>query len=76
MARKQQQPAVEKTEPLFTRQDYELLRRERRRLDQLIGVIESAEACGVACDTFKQVRQQLADQLAAIEHHFMNPIPE
>jgi len=61
--------------PMFSRQDYELLRRERRRLADLITLLDRAEACGIACDTFRGMRQQIDDQLAAIEQHFMTPVP-
>lgn len=71
MARKQRP----EDNPVFNRQDYELLRRERRRLADLIGTLDKAEACGIACDTFRGMRQQIDDQLAAIEQHFMTPVP-
>lgn len=61
---------------LFTRGDYELLRRERRRLNDLIPKLEKAQACGVACESFRSMRDEIDTQLAAIEQHFMTPPPK
>jgi hypothetical protein len=60
---------------IYTAQDYEILKRERRRLNDMIGLMDRAEACGVSCDTFRAMRDSLDQQLAAIEVNFMTPAP-
>ena len=60
---------------LFTRADYEVLMRERRRLNDLIAVLDKAQACGVECSAFREMRNKIDEQLSMIQAHFMNPIP-
>lgn len=60
---------------IFTQQDYELLRRERRRLADLIETLDKAGQCGIDCTMYRSMRDEIDGQLAAIEQHFMTPIP-
>lgn len=66
---------AEAADQLFTLTDYNLLRTHRRRLNDLLGKIDKATACGVACDFIKAQRDEVEAQLAAIEQHFMTPPP-
>lgn len=61
---------------MFTAQDYHNLRAARRNLNDLLTKIDKAKACGVDCDQYEQMRQQIDGQLAAIQQHFMTPPPE
>lgn len=60
---------------LFTRDDYDVLRLHRRKLNDLLTKIDKAKACGVACDFIEQQRAETDKQLEAIEQHFMTPPP-
>jgi hypothetical protein len=60
---------------MFTRADYDHLRLHRRRLTELLGKIDKAKACGIACDFIEQQRKETDAQLEAIEQHFMTPPP-
>lgn len=60
---------------LFTRSDYETLRRERQRLNDLLTKFDKAEACGVDCAFLRATRDSVDSQLAAIQQHFMTPPP-
>lgn len=70
MARRQPATGV-----MFDRQKYEQLIRARRELNQMIGDIDKAEACGVQCAVLRQQRDDLDKQLEAIQLHFMTPAP-
>jgi hypothetical protein len=63
------------TDSLFNKTDYEQLRLHRRKMNDLLTVIDKASACGIACDFIKQQRDEVDQQLAAIEQHFMTPPP-
>jgi hypothetical protein len=73
MAKKTASPGA--ADPLFTRQDYETLRRERRRLNDLIEMCDRAEACGIDVGIYRTMRSEIDGQLSAIETHFMSPPP-
>lgn len=60
---------------LFTKADYDQLRLHRRRLNDLLGTIDKAAACGISCDFIKAQRDEVDQQLAAIQQHFMTPPP-
>jgi hypothetical protein len=60
---------------LFTKQHYEMLISERRKLNDLIGTLDRAEQCGVDCATYRAMRTDIDNQLAAIQQHFMTPAP-
>lgn len=60
---------------MFTLADYQALRSARRNLNDLLGKIDRAKACGVDCSQYEQMRQEIDAQLAAIEQHFMTPPP-
>lgn len=60
---------------LFTRQHYELLVSERRKLNDLIATLDKAEQCGVNCDTYRAMRNDIDRQLEQIHQHFMTPPP-
>ena len=60
---------------LFTREHYDTLHTERRKLNDLIATLDKAEQCGVNCDAYRAMRQDVDNQLAAIQQHFMNPVP-
>ena len=60
---------------LFTKQHYDMLITERRKLNDLIGTLDKAEACGVNCDTYRAMRNDIDNQLAQIQQHFMTPTP-
>lgn len=62
-------------DPLFTRQDFETLRAERRRLNDWLSKADKAEACGVDCQFLRAQRDSIDAQLSAIEQHFMTPPP-
>jgi hypothetical protein len=61
------------SDSLFTSEDYNTLRRERRRLADMVDTLEKAKACGIECDFLESQRKQIDDQLASIEQHFMTP---
>jgi len=60
---------------LFTKTDYETLVKVERQLNDMITTLDKAELCGVNCAVWRQQRQDLATQLAAIKQHFMTPPP-
>ena len=61
---------------LFSRKDYETLRFERRRLNDLLSLFDKAEQCGVGCQHYREMRDELDRQLEKIELHFMTPPPK
>lgn len=67
--------AVQQQSGLYTRGDYELLLQERRRLNDLIHTLDKAEACGIDCVMYRQMRDEIDKQLEAIQTHFMSPPP-
>lgn len=60
---------------LYTKADYQLLINERRNLNDLIAIMDKAEQCGVDVSVYRQMRQDIDNQLAAIHTHFMTPAP-
>lgn len=60
---------------LFGKSDYDILRLHRHKMNDLIRTIDKAQACGIACDFIRQQRDEVDDQLAKIEQHFMTPPP-
>lgn len=60
---------------LFTADDYAALRRARADLNNLLGKMDKAKACGVDCTMYEQMRSDIDSQLAAIQQHFMTPPP-
>ena len=60
---------------LFTPADYQTLRLARQTLNNLIPQMDKAKACGVDCSSYLQMVQDLDQQLAAIQQHFMTPPP-
>lgn len=60
---------------LYSKQDYEVLRAERRALNDWLTIADKAEACGVECQFLRSQRDSMDSQLAAIEQHFMTPPP-
>ena len=65
-----QQPGI------YSHSDYVTLRNARTELNNLLSKITKAKACGVDCDMYEQMRQDIDAQLAAIEQHFMTPPPQ
>jgi hypothetical protein len=61
---------------VFTATDYQTLRNSRRDLADLLAKIDKAKACGVDCAVYESVRQDIDNQLAAIQQHFMTPPPQ
>lgn len=61
---------------IFTKADYKTLVDTRRALNDLITTMDKAEACGVNCAVWRQQRDDLDAQLAAIQQHFMTPPPQ
>lgn len=71
MAKKQIQPVTS----IFTRAHYDTLVAERRRLGDLVQTLDKAEQCGIECAMYRQMRDEIDRQLAAIQQHFMTPPP-
>lgn len=67
--------AKQSDDALFTKADYNTLRLHRRKMNDLLHMIDKAEACGIACDFIRQQRDAVDKQLEAIEQHFMTPPP-
>jgi len=63
------------TDALFTKDDYKLLIETRRALNDLIVKCDKAEQCGVNVAVWRQQREDLDKQLAAIQQLFMTPAP-
>lgn len=64
------------TPQLFDREQYKLLIAERKRLNNLIGTLDKAAACGIDCTMYRQMRDDIDKQLEAIQTHFMTPPPK
>lgn len=60
---------------IYSKSDYDLLIKERRRLNDLIVTLDKLQACGVECATYREMRDNIDKQLAAIQQHFMTPAP-
>jgi CHASE2 domain-containing sensor protein len=60
---------------LFDQSQYKIMRLHRRKMNDLLRTLEKAQACGIACDFIRQQRDEVEQQLAAIEQHFMTPPP-
>lgn len=60
---------------LYSHEQYKLLIAERRRLNDLIGTLDRASACGIDCTAYRQMRDEIDKQLEAIQTHFMTPPP-
>lgn len=58
-------------EHLFNQADYASLRTARQQLNNLVAVLDKAQACGVDVSMYRSMRQDIDDQLAQIEQHFM-----
>lgn len=61
---------------LFTKSDYEALRATRRRLGDFLGLCDKASACGIDTAVYREMRDRIDADLAAIEQHFMSPPPD
>lgn len=59
----------------YSRADFERLKNAQRTLSDLIPLMDKIERCGVECDTFRAVAQELQTRLGAIEREFMSPVP-
>lgn len=60
---------------LFSREDWETLRRARRMLADLLPDFDRARACGIDCEFLVAQRESIDSQLDAIERHYMTPPP-
>ncbi len=58
---------------MFTQSDYEALRMHRKNLVDWVQKCDKAQSCGVDVAELRRIRDEVESQLAAIEHHFMNP---
>lgn len=67
--------AAERTVQLYDKEQYKLLIAERKRLNDLITILDKAAACGIDCTMYRQLRDDIDKQLEAIQTHFMNPPP-
>ena len=54
----------------FTPEDYQRLRQARHDLANVIGECDRASACGIDIDHLRDARNQVDQQLAAIEQHY------
>ena len=60
---------------VYSLADYQSLRTARASLADLLGKIDKAVACGVDCSMYREMRNDIDAQLAAIQQHFMTPPP-
>ena len=58
---------------LYNQEQVQLLLQERRRLNELIGTLDRAAACGIDCTMYRQMRDEIDKQLEAIYQNFMAP---
>jgi len=58
---------------MFTQGDYEALRMHRKNLADWVQKCDKAQKCGVDVAELRRIRDEVEQQLAAIEHHFMTP---
>ncbi len=61
---------------IFTRAHFDALKRAERDLHDLLEVLDKADRCGIECQEFRQVRDELGRRLSAIEREFMTPPPK
>ncbi len=61
---------------IFTKTDHTALKKAQRQLHDLLPMVDNADACGVECDAFRSVMDEISKQLAEIESRFMTPIPK
>lgn len=67
--------SITDNQQLFTREAYEQLKREQRKLHDMLVTFDKAEACGVDCQQLRLINEELLNNLTAIEQHFMTPPP-
>jgi len=60
---------------MFGAAEHQALRTARKSLNELIGKMDRARACGADCSQIEVARQSIDDQLAQIEALFMTPAP-
>lgn len=60
---------------VFTREDYEQVRKAQRDLHDASIVMDKAEACGIDVSALRQIKDELMDFLVSIEKEFMSPPP-
>jgi len=68
---KRHQPKI--VSPYFTSDDYTRLREARHTLANLIGECDRAAACGIDVTDLRRARDEIDQQLSAIERHYMTP---
>lgn len=61
---------------IFTREDYDRLKKAQRRLHDLMPLCDKARAAGIEVDAFIGLCNHLASGLEALEREFMTPPPE
>jgi hypothetical protein len=59
----------------FDREDFQKLKDAQRQLNDLLSVMDRAEACGTDCQVFREVTREYLERLMNIEREFMNPPP-
>jgi hypothetical protein len=60
---------------VFNRAQYDRLKLAQRKLHDSLAKMDAAESCGVQCQHFRVLAQDLDRRLAAIEREFMSPPP-
>ena len=61
---------------IYSRDDYEKLLREKRRLHDLLETYDKAESCGVNCDVYRGINATQMEALEQFERNFFTPPPQ
>lgn len=66
---------LEAGENPLSRADYQAILEGERVLHDTLPLIESAEACGMECQAFREIYKFTQDKFAALKQHFFTPPP-
>jgi hypothetical protein len=54
----------------FSKTDYDNWLHQERQLDQLMKLLDKVEGCGIACDQYRQVAEDLRTKFAKLRQTF------
>lgn len=63
------------TSHIFQKRHFDSLKSAQRTLHDLLPLIDKAEGCGIECQEFRNVAEELSRRLVSLEEKFMSPPP-
>jgi hypothetical protein len=54
----------------FTRQDYDNWLHQERQIDQLMKLLDKVEGCGIACEQYRRIAEELRQKFALLRQTF------